>query len=343
MLNKIKLTQSDIADLKVQDHPGRNRLKTAEIWHIGEPRFVRIEQIVNRGFFIMATTLCDIYYSQHLGWKDRTNTWGEHQKKILTIRGLEVIRFFAGDEGTLFFVTADGHLYYHKHAGWSNGELANGKLTRIDIGWADYQAVSAGNAGYIYVTQPNGDLLLYHQSDLNSFISKDTFWDIRAYRIGSQWNNFEHVFSGNEGYIFGVNDGYEGGHTGDHVFYLYKRKNWQSNSNDYSIQRRGIGVNWNFGKLIFAGVNEVIYAITSGVLLEYKHGEDGFYTVDGKEVGTNFGSENTLRFDVSASRSKAHPQSFCSIYTSKVNHDNGTPVDNRNKDEISIVNGLTGH
>lgn len=281
----------------------------------------------------MTHRLCDIYYSQHLGWLNRTDTWGEKQKKILTIRGLDIIRFFSGDGGTLFFVTADGHLYYHKHSGWNNGELANGSLVRIDIGWADYTSVTAGNDGYIYVTQRNGDLLLYHQADLNSLVSKD-FWTFRAERIGSQWNNFEHVFSGNEGYLFGVND------NEDHAFYLYKRKNWQSKSNDYSIQRRVIGVNWNFKTLIFAGNNEVIYAISNGALLEYKHGEDGFYTTEGKVVGTTFGGTSSF-LNVSSSRSKAHPQSFCTIYTAHAYDDNGSPVDNRNRDEITIVQGLT--
>lgn len=171
-------------------------------------------------------------------------------------------------KGVVYGITLNDDLMWMRHDGRGDGSFVwapapNGGK-QVGAGW-DFKQVFSGGDGIIYGVTNAGDLMwMRHQGRSDGSFS----WVATANggkKVGVGWN-FEHVFSGGDGIIYGVT------HGGDLMWMRHEGRldgsfRWAPTPNG----GKKVGVGWNF-KQLFPGGNGVIYGVTdTGDLMWMRH------------------------------------------------------------------------
>lgn len=190
----------------------------------------------------------------------------------------------SGGAGIVYAIKATGELLWYrdvKRDGSSGWDPNSG--TQIGSGWDQFKFVFYGGNGIIYAVKPTGELFWYQdlKRDGTNGANGQTGWAPGSgNQIGSGWDGFEHVFSGDDGVIYTIKPG------GELLWYQDVNRNgmngprgetgWDPKSGSQ------IGAGWIFG-LVFGGGGGIIYAIRiGGELLWYRDlKRDGTNGMDG--------------------------------------------------------------
>jgi hypothetical protein len=200
-------------------------------------------------------------------------------------------------------------LLWYRHDGRGDGSFrwAQGSGNKVGNGWNNFKQVFSGGDGVIYAIQhtdldprtgriTGGHLLWYRHDGRGD--GSFTWAQGSGNRVGSGWNNFKHVFSGDDGVIYAIQD------NGDLLWYRHDGRGdgtftWAPGPGNR------VGNGWNFWH-VFSGGDGVIYAIehvgldpvtgrrTGGRLLWFRHDGrgDGTFTWapgSGNQVGSGWG------------------------------------------------------
>src|SRR3569832_1553561 len=147
-----------------------------------------------------------------------------------------------------------------------------------------------------YAVKPNGDLLIWSTSLQNAYPQSEAMQDPYVPQwgkpIGTEWNQFIHVFSGGDEIIYAIKP------TGELLWYKdtigddpnSTSERWAPNSGNQ------IGFDWQQFTHVFGGGNGIIYAIKpTGELYWYRDdlrdgtndpsGQRGWDANSGKQIG----------------------------------------------------------
>jgi hypothetical protein len=116
-------------------------------------------------------------------------------------------RVFAGGDGVLYGIGADGSLRWYRVSDAANlvAQPAAGSpmLTGpkvVGSGWGGMLQVFSSGAGVIYVVRPDGTLWWYHHK---GYLTGAFDWDA-AKQVGNGWAAFKTLFSPGQGLIYAV-------------------------------------------------------------------------------------------------------------------------------------------
>jgi hypothetical protein len=111
-------------------------------------------------------------------------------KAVGTGWGNNIVHAFAMERGVLYFVTADGSLYWNQHMGYRDGSNQWRGPTLVGSKWAGLKRVFSPGTGVIYAQQTNGDLLWYRHEGWEDGSMK---W-LDPIKVGDGYGEFTHVF-----------------------------------------------------------------------------------------------------------------------------------------------------
>jgi Neuraminidase-like domain/Tachylectin len=169
---------------------------------------------------------------------------------------------FLGGDGIIYAVKPTGELLFYQD-NLRNGSNAPDGSTgwhpnsgkQIGYGWQNFKFIFSGGNGVIYAVQPTGELLFYKDIARDGSNAPDgsTGWHPNSgSQIGSGWQVFILLISGENGVIYGVLP------TGELLWYQYLGTgefNWTNNNGSQ------IGTGWNNFRFLLSGGNGIIYGV----------------------------------------------------------------------------------
>lgn len=181
---------------------------------------------------------------------------------------------FGDGDGNIYTIPADGKLRWLQHTGrmtgavtWTNNGAAkatNDSTTKNN--WLNNKIFSGGD-GVIY-TVNNAGQLLWSRHDGRFIGSQD--WvnrDKTTLLLSSNWNKYQHVFSGGNGVIFAI--------TTDGKMLWFRHDGWLSGSKKWADgSGKQIASGWQGAVKVFSGGNGVIYSILPNGRLRYNRYDD---------------------------------------------------------------------
>lgn len=184
---------------------------------------------------------------------------------------------------TIYSVSDDGNLVWHRHLGSHDGSRGWEGPHTVGAGWSFDHTFSGGRGALYAVNDPGldpvtgrrtGGRLLWHWHDGWAHGVSGVNGDANR-QVGTGWN-FRHIFAAGNGVIYAVEatglDPATGRRTGGRLLW-YRHEDWIHGNGTWAGGGGGIrvGTGWNFAH-VFAGSDGVIYGVTeSGDLLWYRH------------------------------------------------------------------------
>lgn len=153
--------------------------------------------------------------------------WHINSGKQIGIDWQQFVHVLGGGEGIIYAVKPTGELIWYRDmlrdgsndpSGQYGWHVNSGK--QIGTDWQQFVNVIYGGNGIIYAVQSNGDLLWYQDQlrDGTNGESRSGGWAPKSgSKIGSDWNNFTHVFSAGPGELFGCYTQEDTGQLGRYV------------------------------------------------------------------------------------------------------------------------------
>ena len=238
------------------------------------------------------------------------NLWASNSNKTIGIGWNGFKQIFSGGEGVIYGVMPSGELKWYRNTGYRTGggyndaggwDPKSGKT--IGIGWNGFKQIFSTKQGVIYGVQPNGELKWYRNTGYLTGAGYNDAggWDPKSGKtIGIGWSEFDQLFSGGNGVIYGVQA------NGDLKWYRNTGYLTGAGYNDAggwdTRSGKTIGIGWGALKLLMATSGGVIYGvlpngILNGELKWYRHtgyitgagynDPGGWDTRSGKTVGFN--------------------------------------------------------
>lgn len=184
-------------------------------------------------------------------------------------------RFLLADDRSIYGVLHSGELLWYEP--WGNivalkpPPVVN-EGRQIGVGWADFARVFTGGNGIIYAITPDGQLLWYQDLFRNGTNDSNgsTGWAPNSGNpIGTGWETFTKIISGNDGTIYAVQP------TGEILWYRDIFRNGSNASDGSTGWASGsgsqIGQGWEEFSYILSGGAGVIYAVLpNGELTWYR-------------------------------------------------------------------------
>jgi Neuraminidase-like domain/Tachylectin len=179
----------------------------------------------------------------------------------------------SGGDGVIYAVKPTGELLFYKDILRDGSNAPDGSIgwhpnsgKQISYGWQNFKFIFSGENGVIYGVQPSGELLFYKDIARDGSNAPDgsTGWHPKSQnQIGTGWQNFRFLISGENGVIYGVQP------SGELLWYQYLGTgefNWHPKSQNQ------IGTGWQNFRFLISGGNGIIYGVQpSGELLWYQY------------------------------------------------------------------------
>lgn len=188
---------------------------------------------------------------------------------------------FVGDGNVIYGISYDGSLKWYRHDGFNNGlgltkdgslapkAWADDSGKTVGRGWANFKHVFSGGKGVIYAVSELGELIWYrHNGSRNGMSLEDAGSWVGPIKVGTEWDNFKHIFSEGDGIIYAI--------TPDGILKWYKHIGFENGEPIWEGPVE-VGNGWNnFSKVFSSGIRVtgdpalngvIIYAITESTLL----------------------------------------------------------------------------
>ncbi len=273
-----------------------------------------------------------------------TDSYAKHVLWVVDVRnagaGQDSFPLRKPDQGVLYAITrrtsefgrltstdrtAGGDLNWYRHDGRLDGRFVWQGPDKVGVGWDGLDQVFSGGDGILYGITPRIDASLMpavvQTLDRDNTVTPARGGDLLWYKhlgfadgtfqwdgpkvVGKGWYQLEHVFSGGDGILYGIDQ------NGNLQWYRHLGRE------DGSFTWEGprtVGVGWGGLQRVFAGGNGIIYAVTAsnritrtgmrqaaaGDLLWFKHlgWQDGSFNWQGpKQVGSGWGHFEQLCCD----------------------------------------------
>ena len=150
--------------------------------------------------------------------------------------------------GNCFYaLTADGHLEWYRHDGFSDGSFQWSGPLEVGNGWT-FTKVFSGGEGILYAIQSDGTLLWY---DNPGYTSGQPNWQAST-TVGSGWNQFRDVFSSGQGTIYAL--------TVDGNLLQYQHTGYKTGDASWTVPLT-VATGWDIYSKVVAAGNGVLLAI----------------------------------------------------------------------------------
>lgn len=169
-----------------------------------------------------------------------------------------------GIPSSIFTISADGTLKWHRHDGTLDGTYLWRDNMDIGNGWrAGFKQIVPDSGGVLYAITNDGTLRWYRYLD---YANGGSTWADGPKTIGTGWGDFKQVFSGGEGVLYAVTM------NGDLLWYrflFYKSGDNQPGAWQGPVK---VGNGWDSFKHLFTGGKGVIYGVLpDGTLRRHRH------------------------------------------------------------------------
>ncbi|WP_193315476.1 tachylectin-related carbohydrate-binding protein [Nostocoides sp. F2B08] len=139
---------------------------------------------------------------------------------------------FPGGDGVIYAITKNGSLLWYRHTGSQTGRWSwnDTDASRISTGrsWHKFWHVFAGGGGTIYAISDDGRLQWYRHTGVRTG-RPNWVKDGRAVDLGGNWTQYEQVWSGGNGTLFGL--------AADGSVDWYRHTGWQTGSANFQSTR----------------------------------------------------------------------------------------------------------
>ena len=181
-------------------------------------------------------------------------------------------RFLVADDVSLYGVTADGALLWWQI--WGDGQLVPSLAggTQIGVGWGAFAHIVPGGEGMLYAVSTSGALQWYKDlfRDGSNAPDGSTGWASGSgNQIGTGWDEFSTVLSGDDGVLYGIKP------TGEILWYRDLARDGSNAPNGSTgwapASGSQIDDGWDGFLHVVSGGGGVIYAVAEkGDLLWYR-------------------------------------------------------------------------
>lgn len=210
-------------------------------------------------------TACDLAIAPPPGelahdlWRaqGQPGTWDQYSKILAFGAGVNVIAYGIDSSGSLNWRLIDTA---------SEPSRIVEAPKPVGSGWSSMTNIFTMGQGLLYGVAANGDLIWYNHTNYGQAVQQTAQWSQRPVGVG--WNIFTNLFSPGDGVIYAVKP------DGSLMWYRhvgYKTGEGLGAPGTWEGPKQ-VGTGWNGFKMLFAGPQGAIYAVTnSGELLFYRH------------------------------------------------------------------------
>lgn len=208
----------------------------------------------------------DLLWYNHSGFQNGESIWANNGASKNVGNGwADNVNIFKanpnGKDKIVYTVGKQGWLSWYKHNGYASGSTDWETPKNVGIGFIGQHVISGGN-GVIYLIDKAGDIYWYkhlgYQSGAKTWVNNAI-----GKKIGSGWNDANHIFSDGDGVIYKIDS------RGD--LYWSKHLGFQDGTARWSEQKK-VGSGWQDLRQVISGGDGIIYAVKNdGTLIWQKH------------------------------------------------------------------------